>query len=315
MKVIDHLSEATETLVSFEIIPPKRGGKLENLLAVVKDLTKYKPPFIDVTSHAAEADYEETSQGLQRRVKRKRPGTAAICVLIQEHYKVDAVMHLLCNGFTREETEDLAIELQYFGIENVLALRGDEPNYKKPVQEGKTINHHAVDLVKQLQDLNKGIYLGELLDAEPMNFCVGIAGYPEKHFEAPNLQTDIDYLKEKVAKGAEYIVTQMFFDNKVYFDYVDRCKEAGITIPIIPGIKILTSKSQLTSLPKNFHLNIPYELSEEIKTAKKKNVLEIGTRWAAKQAEELINNNVPAVHFYVMTNSNPIINVMKKLGR
>lgn len=314
MKVIDHLSEATETLVSFEIIPPKRGGKLENLLAVVKDLTKYKPPFIDVTSHAAEADYEETSQGLQRRVKRKRPGTAAICVLIQEHYKVDAVMHLLCNGFTREETEDLAIELQYFGIENVLALRGDEPNYKKPLQKGKTINHYAVDLVKQLDDLNQGTYLGQLLDAEPMNFCIGVAGYPEKHFEAPNMQTDINHLKEKVDAGAEYIVTQMFFDNKVYFDYVNKCKEAGITIPIIPGLKILTSSNQLTSLPKNFHLNVPYDLSEEIRTADKKHILEIGTRWAAKQAEELINNNVPAVHFYVMTNSIPINKVMKILG-
>ena len=215
MKVIDHLTNATQTLISFEIIPPKRGGNITNLLNALEDLVKYKPPFIDITSHAAEVMYEETPSGdFRMKIKRKRPGTLGICALIQNKYNIDAVPHVICQGFTKEETEDFLIELHYLGIENVLAVRGDESAFNKPIKYGRSANVRAYDLVKQISDLNKGKYLEDsLLDAEPMKFGIGIGGYPEKHFEAPNLQIDINYTKEKVKAGAEYIVTQMFYDN------------------------------------------------------------------------------------------------------
>ncbi|MBI1932027.1 MAG: methylenetetrahydrofolate reductase [Ignavibacteriales bacterium] len=316
MKVIDHLTNATQTLISFEIIPPKRGGNITNLLDALEDLVKYKPPFIDITSHAAEVMYEETPSGdFRMKIKRKRPGTLGICALIQNKYNIDAVPHVICQGFTKEETEDFLIELHYLGIENVLAVRGDESAFNKPIKYGRSANVRAYDLVKQISDLNKGKYLEDsLLDAEPMKFGIGIGGYPEKHFEAPNLQIDINYTKEKVKAGAEYIVTQMFYDNNNFFNYCDLCRKSGIDVPIVPGLKIITSKHQLNSLPSNFHVDIPNDLAEEISKAKTEYVQEIGIEWAKKQVEGLISAKVPAIHFYVMQNTKPINNLMKKLG-
>lgn len=316
MKVTEHIENATETLISFEIIPPKRGGDIKQLLGILEDLVKFNPPFIDITSHAAEVIYEETPDGgYNMKIKRKRPGTLGICALIQNKYSIDAVPHVICNGFTKEETEDFLIELRYLGIDNVLAVRGDDNGYKKPIKFGRSTNDYAVDLVQQINNMNNGIYVEDtLLGADKTNFCVGVSGYPEKHFEAPNMDLDIKYAKQKVDAGAEYIVTQMFFDNKYYYEYVERCKANGINVPIIPGLKMLTNRNQLVTLPKFFNIDLPSELVNEIVEAKPEHHLEIGVNWTAKQVEDLINNNSLAIHFYIMQNSKPINMLMKKLN-
>jgi len=315
MKVIEHLEKAKKPLISFELIPPKRGGDIKGLLSVIEDIAKYDPPFVDITSHAAEVIYDETPSGIQRKVKRKRPGTLGICALIQNKYHIDAVPHILCFGFSREETEDVLIELQYLGIDNVLAIRGDDSGYRKPLQYGRTANNYAIDLVRQIVDMNNGKYLEEgLLDAKPSTFCVGVSGYPEKHFEAPNIKSDIKHMKEKVDAGASYVVTQMFFDNRVYFDFLQDSRAAGVEVPIIPGLKILTSQKQLTSIPGNFFVNLPVELADEVAAAKPEHVLEIGVNWAVKQVEELLNSGVPSIHFYIMQNSQPVKMLMEKLS-
>lgn len=317
MKVTEHIYKSSEPLISYEIIPPKRGGDIQQLMSLLEDLMRYEPPFIDVTSHPADVIYEETPSGeYKMTVKRKRPGTLGICALIQNKYNVDAVPHVICNGFTKEETEDFLIELHYLGIDNVLAIRGDDNGLRKPLKFGRTINNYALDLVNQIVDINCGKYLEDsLLDARPMSFCVGIAGYPEKHFESPNINHDIKFTKQKIEAGAEYIVTQMFYDNKKYFEYVDVCRKAGIDVPIIPGLKILTSKKQLNNIPKNFFIDLPDELAHEVDEAKDEHVLEVGVEWTLRQVEELFNNNVPAVHFYIMQDSKPITTLMNKLSR
>ena len=304
MKVTEHLDRATGPLISFEIIPPLRGGNVQELLALIEDLIQFHPPFIDITSHAAEVIYEETAQGYQRRVKRKRPGTLGVCALIQNKWSVDAVPHILCRGFTREETEDFLIELRYLGIDNVLAVRGDDSGYEKPLQFGRSANLYACDLVAQIASMNRGTYLeNDLLDAEPSDFCVGVGGYPEKHFEAPNLSTDVRRVKEKVDAGADYVVTQMFFDNERYFSFVDACRKVGIEVPIIPGIKILSSERQLTSIPRVFYVDIPPELSSEVEAAPPERAEDIGVEWALAQSRELLDRGVPSIHFYVMQSS------------
>ncbi len=316
MKVIEHLTNAKDTVISFEIIPPKRGGDIKQIMSILDDLIKYRPPFIDITSHAAEVIYEETAAGsFSMKVKRKRPGTLGICALIQNKYNVDAVPHVLCQGFTREETEDFLIELHYLAIDNVLAIRGDESGYAKPVKFGRSTNRYAVDLIKQISDMNKGKYIEDsLLDAKPMNFCIGISGYPEKHFEAPNLLTDIKHTKEKIDAGADYIVTQMFYDNRQFYEFVKLANENGIDVPIIPGLKILTSKNHLTSIPKNFYIDLPGELADEVAAANPEHVWEIGVEWTLKQVRDLLDNNVPAIHFYIMQSSKAINSLMKKLN-
>jgi methylenetetrahydrofolate reductase (NADPH) len=315
MKVTDHLERtAGRPLVSFEIIPPLRGGNLLNLLELIEDLVEHRPPFIDITSHAAQVIYEETAEGVRRKVKRKRPGTLGVCALIQNKYNIDAVPHVLCRGFTREETEDFLIELKYLGIENVLAVRGDDNAYEKPLQFGRSANRYAVELVQQIADMNHGKYLEEdLLDSEPSSFCIGVGGYPEKHCEAPNLESDVSRVKAKVEAGGEYIVTQMFFCNEHYFRFVDQCRAAGITAPVIPGLKILTSASQLATIPRAFHCEIPYALSSQVEGAPPEEVMEVGVRWAARQCEELFSRGAPAVHFYVMQNAEAVSRVMKQL--
>jgi len=314
MKVIDHLESAKEPLISFELIPPKRGGDIKSVMAVLDEITKYRPPFIDITSHSSEIIYEETPEGIKTILKRKRPGTIGICALIQNKYNVDAVPHILVKGFTREETEDFLIELNYLGIDNIVAIRGDDSGYDKPIPSGRSTHQTSLDLVRQVVDMNNGKYLEDsLLDAKPTNYCVGVGGYPEKHFEAPNLKTDIRFVKQKIDAGADYVVTQMFYDNKFFFDFVDKCREEGIDAPIIPGLKIITSKAQLNSVPKNFYVTIPDEYADEISEAKPEHVLDIGVEWTTKQVEELLERNVPSVHFYIMLNSKPIKKVIDKL--
>ena len=303
MRVTEHLEAADGPLISFEIIPPRRGGDLDSLLGLIDDLSTHRPPFIDITSHAAEVIYEETPGGVEKRVKRKRPGTLGVCALIQNKFQIDAVPHVLCEGFTKEETEDFLIELHYLGIDNVLAIRGDPAGYEKPLNHGRTRNHHASDLIAQIGDMNKGLFLEDLLDASPTDFCVGAAGYPEKHSEAPNLETDVGWVKHKVESGAEYIVTQMFFDNDYYFRFIEECRRQGITVPIIPGMKILRTKRHLTTLPSIFHCDIPPALADEVSKADPDHVGEVGAAWAIEQSQELLAAGIPSLHFYVLSSA------------
>ncbi len=313
MKVTEHLANADKPLISFEIIPPLRGGNLQSLLGLIEELVAHRPPFIDITSHAAQVVYDETPKGIERKVKRKRPGTLGVCALIQNKYNIDAVPHVLCEGFTREETEDFLIELHYLGIDNVLAIRGDDSGYRKPLHHGRSRNNFATDLIAQIDDMNQGNWLEDLLDADPTEFCIGAAGYPEKHFEAPNLDADIARVKQKVEAGADYIVTQMFFDNRHYFAFVDKCRAAGIDVPIIPGIKIITMKKHIQTIPRTFYCDIPEALATEIESAAKGHVSDVGVEWALAQARELLDAGVPSVHFYVMQSATAINKVMAKL--
>ncbi len=314
MKVIEHINRAQTPLFSFEIIPPPRGKSAQEIIDIVKMLQPYQPPYIDVTSHSAEATYEERPDGtIKRRIRKKRPGTISICVIFQNRFRIDTVAHLLCRGFTQEETEDALIELNYLGIENVLAVRGDETNYKKPLRKDRSINFYTNDLVTQIGKMNRGQYLEELLNAEPTNFCIGVGGYPEKHFEAPNLKTDVEHLKTKVNVGAEYVVTQMFFNNTVYFDFVDRCRAAGIEVPIIPGIKILNQLSQLKNIPRNFHVDLPDELVDEIQE-NPSHIKEIGFEWAYQQCADLLNHGIKNLHFYIMSDASVITRIIDRLN-
>ena len=313
MHVTEHLDKADKTLFSFEIIPPPRGKTVRDIIDIVEQIAPVNPPFIDVTSHMAEAIYEEKDDGtIKRIVRKKRPGTISICGIIQNRYGIDTVPHLLCTGFTREETEDAIIELNFLGIENVLAIRGDESNYSKTIAQGRTRNRYASDLVRQLVDLRESKYLDDLANSEPINFCIGVGGYPEKHVEAPNFKTDVMHLKKKVDAGADYIVTQMFFENRAFKNFVKLCRDAGITVPIIPGLKLIDSVRQLTSLPKHFHVNLPDELVDEILESPK-NVKEIGRRWGRRQLEDLLNDGVECVHFYVMSDAASAVSIIQDL--
>ena len=316
MRVTDHYAAADEPLFSYEIIPPKRGSSVADVLGVVEALAPYDPPFIDVTSHSAEAIYDEQPDGtLRKRVKRKRPGTLGLCAAIQYRFGIDAVPHILCRGFTQEETEDALIELNYLGIHNLLAVRGDDTGVAKLERPDRTRNEYACDLVGQIQAMNDGRYLADLLDAAPTDFCVGVGGYPEKHVDAPNLTWDVLNLKRKVDAGADYVVSQMFFDNRHYLDWAARCREVGIDVPIVPGLKILTSKRQLQSLPRAFSTEIPEALAAEVEEAKDEHVPEIGIEWTRKQAEGLLEAGVPGIHFYIMSTAKHVVRVAEPLRK
>ena len=310
------MEAATQPLISFEIIPPKRGSSAAQLMAVVEELMPFQPPFIDVTSHSAEAQYEELPDGSwRRRIKRKRPGTIGICAAIKSRFGIETVPHVLCHGFTRSETEDALIELNYLGINNVMALHGDDTGYQKTLPPGTAVNRSAIELVHQIESMNRGRYLEDLIDAVPTDFCIGVAGYPEKHYRAPNMTWDVQYLKRKVDAGAAYITTQMFFDNKHYTKFVERCRNAGITVPIIPGLKIFTSKRQLELLPYRFNIEIPEALASEVVEARPEHIREVGIQWAVQQCEELFDFGVPCIHFYIMQSANVVRKVVTRLRK
>jgi methylenetetrahydrofolate reductase (NADPH) len=300
MSILEYIKTHKTPFISFEITPPKRTKTAQPMLTLVDRLAAFKPAFIDVTSHSSEVSYEEINGQIKRKVERKRPGTIGICAVIQHKYQVEAVPHVLCRGFTKEETEDFLIDLKYLGIKNIFAAQGDNRAYKKPVDPHRSVNTFACDLVEQIQAFKRGKFLDrEIKDVDPVDFCIGVAGYPERHFEAPNMMTDLKNTKAKIEAGADYIVTQMFFDNRHFFAYEKQCRKLGISVPIIPGLKILTKKSQLVQIPRNFFTEIPYTLSESMNKAKKKERREIGIEHTLKQVEELVAHGVPGIHLFV----------------
>jgi methylenetetrahydrofolate reductase (NADPH) len=312
VKVIEHLANATRPLVSVEIIPPRRGGSVQRIYDAVESLMPYEPPFIDITSHAAETIWDETPDGTwRRRVTRKAPGTFGLCAAIKYRFDVDPVPHVLCNGFTREETEDALIELHYLGIENVLAIRGDGERREPP--EGRSANATGLDLVEQIAAMNRGAYLEELEEATPSDFCIGVAAYPEKHEEAPNLERDIAVLVEKQRAGAEYAVTQLFYDNELFFRFVKACRDQGVTIPIVPGLKILTRRSHVTSVPKHFNVSVPEALVAQVAAVADERVADVGIEWAMQQTLQLFEQGVPSAHFYVMQDTGPLVRLLQLL--
>lgn len=317
MKVTDHIKNANgKTLFSIEILPPLKGENIKILFDNMDPLMEFKPPFIDVTYHREEYVYKKKENGLlEKRSTRKRPGTVGICAAIQNHYKVDTVPHIICGGFNREETENALIDLHFLGIDNVLALQGDAIKSEARFVPDPDGHKYASELVEQVVKMNHGKFIDEDLEnASPTNFCIGVSGYPEKHFSAPNLKVDLKFLKHKVDLGAEYIVTQMFFDNNKFFEFTEKCKEAGIHVPIIPGIKPITAKTQATILPTIFHIDLPEELADEIEKCKDNvAVKQVGIEWAVKQSKELIKHHVPLVHFYSMGKSDPIYKIAKQL--
>ncbi|WP_432708121.1 methylenetetrahydrofolate reductase [Pedobacter sp.] len=309
MKIVDHIKCAKgKTLFSFELLPPVKGQSIKGIFDTIDPLMEFNPPFIDVTYLREDYIYKQHANGLLEKVAyRKRPSTVATCAAIMSKYKVDAVPHLICGGFTKDETENALIDLQFLGIDNVLVLRGDARKSDSsfiPTPEGHAF---ASDLVQHVMDMNNGKYLHEDIEtSEKTDFCIGVAGYPEKHFESPNLDTDFKYLKLKVDLGAEFIVTQMFYDNAKYESFVKKCRENGINVPIIPGLKPITNSKQLISLPKTFHLDIPLPLSEAISACKsEKEVKEVGIEWMIEQCKGLIELGAPVLHFYTMGNSGP----------
>jgi methylenetetrahydrofolate reductase (NADPH) len=310
MKITEHIEASKgKSLFSFEILPPLKGQNIQSIFDGIDPLMEFDPQFIDVTYHREEYVYIEQENGLlEKRVVRKRPGTVGICAAIQNKFKVDAVPHILCGGFTKEDTENFLIDLDFLGIKNVLALRGDavkSETYFKPEPNG---NCFANNLVQQSTDMNKGIYLDPVLEnSHKTDFCVGVAGYPEKHMEAPSLEKDIERLRAKVAAGAEYVVTQMFFDNSKFFEFVEKCRKQGIKVPIIPGLKPIATKSQLTVLPHRFHVDLPEGLISEVEKCKDNNeVRQVGVEWCIAQSKELITAGVPVLHYYSMGKSSNI---------
>lgn len=315
MKVTDHIKSSKDTLFSFEILPPLKGKSIQSIYDGIDPLMEFKPKFVNVTYHREEYIYKERENGLLEKISiRKRPGTVGICAAIMNKYDVDAVPHLICGGFSKEETENALIDLQFLGIDNVLALRGDsiktESNFR-PHKDGHT---YAEDLIKQVGEMNNGVYLMDDITLEPTDFCIGAAGYPEKHFEAMNLQTDLHYLKAKVDAGAEYIVTQMFFDNEKYFAFVKACRDIGITVPIIPGLKPIKSMNHISFLPKFFHIDYPEALSKELLKCKTNAEVEnVGREWGIHQSKELKAAGVPCIHYYTMSNSSSVKAIAKEI--
>ena len=315
MRVIEHLNKAKgKTLFSFEILPPLKGKSIDSIYESIDPLLEFNPNFINVTYHREEYIYKKREGGYLEKVTiRKRPGTVGICAGIINKYKIDAVPHIICGGFSREETENALLDLQYLGIDNVLALRGDAIKTETTFVPEPGGNKYAVELVEQIIQINKGEFLdGEKFEASTHPFCIGVAGYPEKHFEAPNFKADLNYLKAKVDAGAEYIVTQLFYDNSAYFRFVDACKNEGINVPIIPGLKPIVNKKQLTVLPKIFNIDIPFELYELMDAAQTDaEAKQIGIEWGIAQSKELIAKGVPCLHFYTMGKSEAVKTIAK----
>lgn len=311
MKVTEYFEAAQgDSLISFEVLPPLKGGSMQSIFDTLDPLMEFKPPFVDVTYHREDFEYVKQPGGhYERTAIRKRPGTVGICASITHRYGVDAVPHLLCGGFTRAETENVLIDLNFLGINNVLALRGDARHFDGKFVPEDDGHVYASDLVGHIAAMNEGEYLDPMIkDGTPTDFCIGVAGYPEKHFEAPNLAQDLKWLKAKVEAGADYVVTQMFFDNRKYFEFVDACREADITVPIVPGLKPLTKAYQLQSLPRMFHLELPCDLTEEVERVRddRKKVRQVGVEWCIAQSRELKEAGVPCLHYYTMGDAKTI---------
>lgn len=314
MKVIDSINKSKKTVFSFELLPPLKGNDTSKMYQTIESLVDFDPKYINITTHRDELEFKELEDGtIVKRTVRKRPGTVAIAADIQHKFGIPVVPHILCGGFTKSETEHVLIDLNFLGINNVLALRGDgvkNQHIFKPTENGHS---NANELVLQISNLGKGKYLEEdLKNSNPLDFCIGVAGYPEKHFEAPNKDQDLLYLKQKVDAGADYIVTQMFFDNQVYYDFVKKCRAIGITVPIIPGIKPVNLKNQLTVLPKIFSIDIPMELAKELAKCKNNDdAREVGTEWAIHQSKDLVANNAPSLHIYTYGISDNVKEIVK----
>ncbi|MGD9929723.1 MAG: methylenetetrahydrofolate reductase [NAD(P)H] [Mangrovibacterium sp.] len=301
MKVIDIINKSDKTVFSFELLPPLKGNDASAIFRTIESLVDFDPKYINITTHRDEMIFKEMPDGsIKKQVVRKRPGTVAIAAAIQHKYGIPVVPHILCGGFTKSETEHVLIDLNFMGISNVLALRGDGSKNEHVFRPEPDGHANANELVGQIVDLRHGKYLdADLKNSSPLDFCIGVAGYPEKHFEAPNFETDLMYLKQKVDAGADYIVTQMFFDNQVYYDFVDKCRAVGINVPIIPGIKPINLKNQLTVLPKIFAIDLPMELAKELAKCKNNDDAKIvGTEWAIEQSRDLVAHKVPSLHIY-----------------
>lgn len=319
MKVTEHIEKAqkaNKTLFSIEILPPLKGQSVQSIFNSIDPLLDFSPSFINVTYHREEFVYKEIKDGLLEKISlRKRPGTVAICAAIEHKYRIDTVPHLICGGFTVDETENALIDLDFLGIDNILALRGDPMKNETSFKPEHNGYKYASELVKHISDMNNGSYVnGEVQSPHSTDFCVGVAGYPEKHYEAPNMESDLMYLKQKIALGANYIVTQMFFDNQKFFDFVKTCRENDINVPIIPGLKPITTKEQLFNLPKIFHIDIPEALASEIrKVTTNEEVRKIGVEWAIQQSKELIKFGVPCLHYYTMGRSKTTKEIASKV--
>ena len=314
MHVTEHLAKAKDTLVSFEVLPPLKGKTITSLYEHLDPLMEFNPSWINVTYHRSETMFKKQADGTFEKIDvRKRPGTVGICAAIMNHYNIDAVPHIICGGFTKRETEDALIDLQFLGIDNALILRGDAAKNEASFEPEVNGNKYAIDLLKQVGQLNQGIYLDkDILNGGKTNFCMGVAGYPEKHFEAPNFEIDLQKTKDKVDAGAEYIMTQMFFDNSKFLAYIKACRDAGITVPIIPGLKPITNKKQLTILPRIFHVDIPTDLSNAIHKCKTDADCEkVGTEWLIQQSKELKEAGVPVLHYYTLGKPKVIKDVVK----
>jgi len=317
MKVTDHIKQANgKTLFSFEIVPPQKGQNIQDLYNNVDPLMEFKPPFIDVTTSREEFVYIKKENGLlEQKMTRMRPGTVGICAALKYKYDVDAIPHVLCGGFTKEETEYVLVDCHYLGLDNIMALRGDAMKHEQYFIPTVGGNNYAAELVKQIHELNQGKYLHEIIETpHKSDFCIGVAGYPEKHLEAPSMETDLRRLKEKVDAGADYVVTQMFFDNQKYFNFVEKARSIGITVPIIPGIKPIAVKRHQQVLPQIFRLDLPEELILEIEACKdNKQVRQLGIEWAIQQSKDLIASGAPVVHFYSMGKSDNIKAIAKEV--
>ena len=317
MKIIDHIKQSKSTLFSIEILPPLKGKSIQSIYNIMDPLHDFKPSFADVTYHREEYIYKKREGGFLEKVSiRKRPGTVGICAAIMNRYKIDTVPHIICGGFTKEETESALIDLHFLGIDNVLVLRGDAVNNERSFIAEPGGNAFAIDLVKQAVNMNSGKYLYEddMVEVTPTDFCIGVGGYPEKHFEAPNMISDLRHLKMKVDAGAQYVVTQMFYDNQKYFDFVKKCREMEINVPIIPGLKILTAKLQAAILPKTFYIDIPQDMMDAVEKCKTDaEAKEVGIEWAIQQSKELIKFGVPVLHFYTMGSSDSVKRVVSNV--
>jgi methylenetetrahydrofolate reductase (NADPH) len=313
MRVIDHIKDTSKTLFSFELLPPLKGKDIRDVFNNIEPLIEFDPQYINITVHREEVDYKTLESGLiEPKVIRKRPGTIAMAGAIKNKYGIDVVPHIVCGGFSKSETEYALIDLNFLDIHNLLVLRGDPLKSQKYFEQTVGGHAHAIDLIQQINDLNNGKYLDDIKNSTPLSFSYGVAGYPEKHMEAPNMESDIYWLKQKVDAGASYVVTQMFFDNQRYYEFVQMAREAGINVPIIPGITPIRSKRQINVLPQVFHISLPEELARELRKCKDNTeAYELGVEWATAQSKDLIKNNVPIIHYYTMGNSDNIKRICK----